>query len=660
MICIYIDMNPFTHKKYGENYYELKKILSKLPANGKLEKKKIEKTIKENYISILEMSTGAGKSATVPITIAKMYKFKKKIVMSQPRVLTTITLSKFLSAQLDVELGTYVGYKHGKGSNLNVKKSKITLVTDAILVLQLIENIEKYDIVIIDEVHERNINMDILLMLIKKYFEYYKKINQQPKVKFILLSATIDSEKFIKYFENITDIGHLFIEGRSKPIEHIFIDEKPDIEKIIDKIITESTDGDILVFVPTISKLMMNIDHFSTKYPNIIIGGLYRGVNEKDETLLVNPNKQRKLIFATTVAETGITIPGIVYVIESGKSNIVTLNQFTGEIVVKTGYIYKSNSIQRCGRSGRVRSGVCYHLYSKDLYNKMRDYESPEIYRSDLRSMFLKLVFYTESVKLSRIFIKSMIDRIPTKISAGYWKNLYDHGLISGDNITILGKYVAQLGIEIDFAILIIYGFLYNVQRYIIPIVVLMTYNRSPQKLFTINTSYKKYINIWGDPVAFYMIYLYFLTNFQQKQKNIKKKLYNKRLKQWCDKNDFIYPIFKNLKRDIDKLIININSIQQEKDEVIKMYAIENIKDTIPERIIKCFIKTFTGERAIYQPINDTYYTQYGGDEIAKDNISPLLNFKVDHKLIGYTRKIILKGKNTIVILACVFSIITF
>jgi len=653
-------MNPITNRPYSKKYYELKQKLSKLPANSEKAKKLIKNTVETNDISILEMSTGAGKSATVPITIAELYNFRKTIVMSQPRVLTTMTLSKFLAEQLDVELGTYIGYKHGTGEKYSKNTGKIIVVTDAILLLQMFQNIEKYDVVIIDEIHERNVNMDMILVLIKIYMKYCKKQDKKSEVKFILLSATIDWKKFEVYFKNVAKVGHLFIEGRSKPINNIFIENQVNSDNIIkdtiNDIIKKSSHGDILIFIPTVSKVLKSVVIYRKLYPDLLIGGLYRGVNKKEEENLLSPNEKRKIIFATNVAETGLTIPGIIYVIETGERNVVKLNQFTGELISSIGYVNRSNAIQRCGRAGRVHPGTCYHLYSRETFDKMKEYEAPEIYQIDLRSLFLRLVLYSTSVAATKYFLEFTIDRIPNAVKQVYWKKIYDDGLISGDTITAYGEYVSQLGLDVDFAILIIYGFLYKVQKYMIPIAVMMNYSRDPKKYF-ISKNYRKYATRWGDPAAFYLIYQFYINDFHLKNKN--KLKYNELLEKWCSDNGFAFLMFKNLIRDLNKLNKKLLFIKPKMKAAITSLVDKDNSDSVLKRINNCFIKTFSRERAIYQPYTRSFYTEIGGHDVPM--ISPFLDMRAKPSLIGYSRKLIISSnKKKIIALLCVFPTFFF
>ena len=217
-------INPLTSRKYSENYYTLKEKIDNLPASNKNIKKELFELLNDNDVLVIKGETGSGKSTAIPQYLLKEYLLSNKskdetrgIVVTQPRTLNAKNIADFVAKVVDVELGQEIGYKF-RNDNKTSKSTILSYVTDGTFLQEVYgdKGSFNYDIVMIDEVHERSVNVDIILMLIKKYLES----NPNKKTKFIIMSATLEFKPFKEYYSG-SKIGYIEIPGRTFPVDRI-------------------------------------------------------------------------------------------------------------------------------------------------------------------------------------------------------------------------------------------------------------------------------------------------------------------------------------------------------------------------------------------------------------------------------------------------------
>ena len=616
-------MNKLNNKKYTEQYYEILENRKKLPANNIKIIKSLYDALNNFDLIMVSASTGSGKSSQLCSQILSYYNMideefgninikkqnkKIKIIMSQPRRITSKNIAEYIAKELDVEIGAEVGYKY-RYENVSSDDTIILIVTDGLLVQYLYKNMEQYNIVVIDETHTRSPYIDISLYLIKKYLSDSKN---KGKTKFILMSATMDIGNFDNYFSNI-GVGYINIIGRSFPIKDTFLSENIDIKniqqiknKIIEIINSKkniSDVKDILVFLPKNKYISQVKEELLREFDdNFLILELYSGINKDLETLITSgniwekydlkkiielsgqkkiKNNAKKIILSTNVAETGLTIDGVNVVIDSGAELNSKFDSAKRMKILSTEYISKASAKQRCGRSGRTSPGECIRLYDE---NKLtNDYPIPPILVDDIYSVVIDLIRITNNTETVKNILLSLLDPVPIENIENTILFINEMKLVN----TPLGSVVQQLQIQPEFAITILTAKKYNNVEIFVCVLFICSCLIIKDRFddFIIDNDEKKKIifkfaNKKGGIYAFKKIYDSLIKN-----KSLKNNYYDQnKLKKFCKKKNIKYEIMiDSLKTmfKIDKILKEINY-----DD----YDIE-IKNNDP--IMYCFINGF-------------------------------------------------------------------
>ncbi|NIZ40634.1 ATP-dependent RNA helicase [Entomospira entomophila] len=360
-------------------------------------REKILHALKDHSVVIVESPTGSGKTTQIPIILHEAgYDAQGIIGVTQPRRIATLGVSDFIAKQLRVVLGEFVGYKM-RFEDKTSPRTRIKIMTDGILLQELKNDhlLSAYSVIIIDEAHERSLNIDFILGLLKKI------LGERSDLKVIISSATINAQVFSRYFNHAPVIS---IDTPTYPVTVVYDPPESDTEealiaKILERVETIiSTDrkaGDILIFLPgeRAIKLCMQALQGSTVHKKLWILPLY-GMLAKEEQERVfkrAPFGKSKIVIATNIAETSITIDGIRTVIDSGllKENIYNQRTYTNSLVQD--FVSKAAAEQRKGRAGRTAPGTCYRLYSKEIFSQRPPFSKEEIFRTDLSEVVLRM-----------------------------------------------------------------------------------------------------------------------------------------------------------------------------------------------------------------------------------------------------------------------------
>jgi RNA helicase HrpA len=366
---------------------------------------KILSVLKENQTVVIESPTGSGKTTQLPVILYEAgYSDKGIIGVTQPRRIAAVSVSEFIAKQMETPLGGLVGYKM-RFEDRTSPQTKIKILTDGMLLqeLKLDPWLSKYDVVVVDEAHERSLNIDFTLGLLKRVLE------SRRDFKVIISSATINAEVFCDYFGGCPVVK---IEAQRFPVTLIYdpplvADMASDgsdtaeeallnkIEKIVTRFITEKREGDILVFLPgeKIIKDCMNRLSLSRVGGKLHLLPLYGrlGKEEQERVFETAPKGRTKVVLSTNIAETSVTIEGITAVIDSGlsKLNWYNPNTYTSSLVEAPISIASAN--QRKGRAGRTCEGSCYRLYTRGDFEKRPLFTTEEIFRTDLSEVILRM-----------------------------------------------------------------------------------------------------------------------------------------------------------------------------------------------------------------------------------------------------------------------------
>ena len=366
-----------------------------LPIAQKAEQ--ISELIRDNQVVIVAGETGCGKTTQLPkICLNAGFGRRGKIAHTQPRRVAATSVASRIAEEVSTPLGELVGYSV-RFADKTSSNTRVKLMTDGILLAELQSDplLSEYEVVIIDEAHERSLNIDFLLGFLKKL------LLKRPELKVIVTSATIDPDSFSKYFN---DAPVVLVEGRTYPVEVIYqpLEEQLENESnedpifrgvanAVDQCISHST-GDILIFSHGEAEIK-NLDKFlrKQKLVDCEIHPLFARLGIKEQQAIFKSSQRRKIIIATNVAETSLTIPNIVFVIDIGTARISRYSQRNKIQQLPVEKVSRASADQRKGRCGRICPGICYRLYSEEDFDSRVEFTEAEISRTNLSSVVLRL-----------------------------------------------------------------------------------------------------------------------------------------------------------------------------------------------------------------------------------------------------------------------------
>jgi ATP-dependent helicase HrpA len=376
-----------------------------LPISARAEE--IVATIQSHQVVILAGETGSGKTTQIPkMCLAAGRGVKGKIACTQPRRMAALSISKRVADELGVEWGREVGCKirfNDQTSNATV----IKFLTDGMLLAEVQGDpmLRGYDTVILDEAHERSLNIDFLLGHLRQL--RFKR----PELKIIITSATIDTEAFSKAFD---DAPIIQVSGRMFPVETIYApldefgsdaaegDERESRSEAlhyvdgaveaVERIVRESDGGDVLVFMPSERDIRETCEMLEgRRLRNCELVPLFGRLSNAEQQRVFGGGQKRKIVVATNIAETSLTIPGIRFVVDTGLSRMSRYSPQSRTRRLPIEEISQSSADQRKGRSGRVAEGVCIRLYSEKNFLERPRFTQPEIQRANLADVILRM-----------------------------------------------------------------------------------------------------------------------------------------------------------------------------------------------------------------------------------------------------------------------------
>ena len=354
----------------------------------------ISEAIKHNQVVIIAGETGSGKTTQIPKICLELGRGIEGVIgHTQPRRIAARTVATRIAEELKTKLGASVGYKV-RFNDLVSDLSHVKLMTDGILLAEMQTDrlLRQYDTLIIDEAHERSLNIDFILGYIKQI------LPKRPDLKVIITSATIDPERFSQHFNNAPIIE---VSGRTFPVEMHYrpLNEQGDDVDIISGILNavdelgDISHGDILIFLNgerEIRDTASALEQANLRHTQIL--PLYSRLTVQEQNRIFAPHSGRNIVLATNVAETSLTVPGIKYVIDPGTARISRYSYRTKVQRLPIEPISQASANQRAGRCGRVSSGVCIRLYSEDDFLTRSEFTDPEILRTNLATVILQML----------------------------------------------------------------------------------------------------------------------------------------------------------------------------------------------------------------------------------------------------------------------------
>ncbi|KAF8158511.1 P-loop containing nucleoside triphosphate hydrolase protein [Crassisporium funariophilum] len=425
--------------------------------------------IRKNDVTVLLGETGSGKTTQVPQYILESGLARNgMIAVTQPRKVAATSLAHRVATEQNGSVGDLVGYAV-RFDEKSSHKTRIKYLTDGMIVRELMSDplLNKYSVIIVDEAHERTLRTDLLIANLKTI---QKERNGQtnPKgkgnadtlnpLKIVIMSATLDAEKFSKFYHNAKI---LYVKGRQHPVK-IYHSAESQLDygdaamRTFFQIHTDQPPGDVLIFLPgqeDIESLETSIKLYANQLPGdkpaVLVCPMFAAQehSQNNRVFLPTPPNTRKCILATNIAETSITIPGIKYVIDTGKCKE---KQYLARIsgggfdTLLTKDITKSSAMQRTGRAGREGSGACFRLYTEAAFNGMAMSGEPEILRCSLTSSILNLKCLGQNLEELDLMDKPDQDSIVSAL-----KTLWLLGAIDNEQqLTAEGRQMALFPLE--------------------------------------------------------------------------------------------------------------------------------------------------------------------------------------------------------------------
>jgi ATP-dependent helicase HrpA len=414
-------------------------------------KDEIVAAIRTNQVVVIAGETGSGKTTQLPkMCLDAGLGIRAKIGCTQPRRVAALSISRRIAEELSVTWGREVGCKI-RFDDRSSADTYIKLMTDGILLAEAQGDpqLSDYDAIIIDEAHERSLNIDFLLGHLKGL------LARRSDLKLIITSATIDTQMFSRHFN---DAPIIEVSGRMYPVEVVYqsqnsaSDEQGDLNYVdaavqaAERIVYESSFGDVLIFMPGERDIRETSDFLEGRLGrDAEIIPLFGRLSSGDQQRVFSPSAQRKIVIATNIAETSLTIPGIRYVIDAGLARISRYNPRTRTKRLPIEPVSQSSANQRKGRAGRVQDGTCIRLYSEEDFNARAAFTQPEIQRANLAEVILRM----KAFRLGDIETFPFVQPpTPAAIANGY-ALLQELGALDAQrNLTPLGGDLARLPID--------------------------------------------------------------------------------------------------------------------------------------------------------------------------------------------------------------------
>ncbi|MBB5997349.1 ATP-dependent helicase HrpA [Streptomonospora salina] len=423
-----------------------------LPVSAR--KDDIAAAVRDNQVVIVAGETGSGKTTQLPKICMELGRgVYGAIGHTQPRRLAARTVSERIAEELDTPLGEAVGYKV-RFTDRSGDDTLAKVMTDGILLAEIQQDrmLRRYDTLIIDEAHERSLNIDFLLGYIKQL------LPRRPDLKVIITSATIDPERFSRHFG---DAPIVEVSGRTYPVEVRYrpADEDEEGEQedqtqaicaAVDELRTEAP-GDILVFLSGEREIRDTADALhKQKLPETEVVPLFARLSAAEQQRVFAPHRGRRIVLATNVAETSLTVPGIRYVIDPGTARISRYSHRTKVQRLPIERVSQASANQRKGRCGRVAEGVCIRLYSEEDFLSRPEFTDPEILRTNLASVILQMA----SLGLGDVAAFPFVEGPDRRQIKDGVQLLQELGALApgepdaGQSLTAVGRRLAQLPVD--------------------------------------------------------------------------------------------------------------------------------------------------------------------------------------------------------------------
>ena len=539
-------------------------------------KAEIEKLLSEHQVIVVAGETGSGKTTQLPKMCLELgFGNLGTIGHTQPRRIAARSVAARIAEELQTELGDLVGYKVRFNDQIS-DNTQIKLMTDGILLAEIQTDrfLNQYSCLIIDEAHERSLNNDFILGYLKQL------LPRRRDLKLIITSATIDVERFSKHFNNAPIIE---VSGRTYPVEVRYrpVVEEDDQDQLqgilnaVDELQAEGR-GDILIFMNgerEIRDTAEALQKQNLKHTEIL--PLFARLSAQEQNKIFYPSSLNRIVLATNVAETSLTVPGIKYVIDPGTARISRYSYRTKVQRLPIEPISQASANQRKGRCGRVSEGICIRLYSEEDFNNRPEFTDPEILRTNLASVILQMT----ALGLDDIEAFPFVDAPDKRHIQDGVKLLEELGAFetvqtkSGEKrrLTTIGRQLAQLPVDPRLAKMLLsavdFGSVYEVMIIVSALSIQDPRERPTDKQQASDEKHRRFADKKSDFLAFLNLWHY----VQEQQKELTKNQFRRqcqkdflnylRIREWQD-------IYQQIRLAVREMGLPINSEKAEYQQI--------------------------------------------------------------------------------------------
>ncbi len=405
----------------------------------------IARAMADQQVVIVAGATGSGKTTQLPKILLEMGRGTEGLIgVTQPRRIAATSVAARVASELECELGNEVGYQIRFEERTNAR-TYVKFMTDGILLAEIQGDrlLRRYDTLIIDEAHERSLTIDFLLGWLKRI------LPERPDLKLLISSATIETERFSEFFDGAPVIQ---VEGRTFPVEVLYEPPAPelDIPEAVANAVLNVTSldprGDILVFLPGEREIRETERELQARnLRHTVVQPLYSRLSAGEQRKVFTSIPGRRVILATNVAETSLTIPGIVYVIDTGVARLSRYESRTGTTSLHIEAISQASADQRKGRCGRVRDGICVRLYDEESFLARPAFTDPELKRTGLSGVILRM----KSLDLGDVEDFPFLDPPQGRAIAEGYRVLQELGALNEERaLTPLGARLARFPVD--------------------------------------------------------------------------------------------------------------------------------------------------------------------------------------------------------------------
>lgn len=530
-----LQVNVNTGLPYTPRYYEIYRKRIQLPVWEY--QTKFHDILNNNQVIVLVGETGSGKTTQIPQWclewVRGRYPTKKSVACTQPRRVAAMSVAQRVAEEMDVQLGNEVGYSI-RFEDCTSARTLLKYLTDGMLLREAMSDplLEAYGVILLDEAHERTLATDILMGLIKEV------VKQRADLKIVVMSATLDAGKFQTYFGQAPLLS---VPGRTHPVE-IFYTPEPErdyleaaIRTVVQIHMCEEGEGDILMFLTgqeeieeACKRIAREIDNLGTEVGELKCIPLYSTLppNQQQRIFESAPARRpngaigRKVVVSTNIAETSLTIDGVVFVIDPGFAKQKVYNPRIRVESLLVSAISKASAQQRAGRAGRTRPGKCFRLYTEKAYKQeMQENTYPEILRSNLGTVVLQL----KKLGIDDLVHFDFMDPpAPETLMRALELLNYLAALNDDGNLTELGAMMAEFPLDPQLAKMVIASCDYNCSNEILSVTAMLSvpqcFVRPAEAKKASDEAKMRFAHIDGDHLTALNVYHAFKQNHEDNQ----------------------------------------------------------------------------------------------------------------------------------------------